>query len=86
MHARPDVVLLDMLMPRIDGPEFVRKVRADPRHRGMTIFALSSMERDEVDMPAGPDGVDRWYVKPVDPKALVCDVATHLTNAPMLVA
>ena len=34
----------------------------------------------------GSDGVDRWYVKPVDPKALVSDVATHLTNAPILVA
>ena len=33
MHARPDVVLLDMQMPRIDGPSFVRKVRSDQRLR-----------------------------------------------------
>lgn len=86
LHARPDVVLLDMLMPRIDGPAFVRTVRADPKLRGLSIFALTGMEQGDVDLPTGPEGVDAWYVKPVDPKTLVSDVATHLTKAPLLVA
>ncbi len=86
MHARPDVVLLDMMMPRIDGPAFVRAVRADPKLRGLSIFALTGMERQDVDIATGPAGVDRWYFKPINPKTLVGDVATHLTNAPILVA
>ena len=86
MHARPDVVLLDMMMPRLDGPGFVRAVRSDPKLRGLSIFALSGGDRDEFDIPTGPEGVDRWYDKPINPKALVCDVATYLTNAPTLVA
>ena len=80
LHSRPDVVLLDMMMPRVDGPEFVRQVRSDPRMSGMSIFALSAMKPDEVDLPTGPDGVDQWYVKPVNPRALVHDVAEHLTS------
>lgn len=86
MHARPDVVLLDMLMPRIDGPAFVKAVRGDRRLRGLAIFALTGLEQGEVDVPTGPEGVDAWYVKPIDPKALVADVATHLTKSPLLVA
>ncbi len=86
LHARPDVVLLDMMMPRIDGAAFVRTVRADPKLRGLTIFALSGLEQKAVNIPAGDGGVDRWYLKPVNPKQLVADVATHLTNTPMLVA
>ena len=79
-----DLVLLDMMMPRIDGPLFVKKVRAEPKLRGLPIFALTSMTRSEVDVPLGPEGVDKWYVKPVNPKALVHDVATYLTNKPVL--
>jgi CheY-like chemotaxis protein len=86
MHARPDVVLLDMMMPRLDGPAFVRAVRSDPKLRGLSIFALSGLGPEDFDIPTGPLGVDRWYEKPVDPKALVSDVAIYLTNAPVLVA
>lgn len=80
LHSRPDVVLLDMMMPRIDGPEFVRQVRSDPAMSGLSIFALTSMDPSELDLPTGPDGVDQWYAKPVDPKALVHDVAEYLTS------
>lgn len=82
LHSKPDVILLDMLMPRLDGPEFVRAVRSDPKLRGLTIFALTGMEPGDVELPLG--GVDRWYTKPVDPKQLVADVATHVTRAPIL--
>ena len=86
LHARPDVVLLDMMMPRIDGPGFVRSVRADPKLHGLSIFAISGSERRDFDIPTGPEGVDRWYTKPLNPKTLVSDVATHLTNAPLPIA
>ena len=84
MHSRPDVVLLDMMMPRIDGPSFVKKVRSDPKFRSLPIFALTSMTPGDVDVTHGPDGVDRWYVKPINPKELVHDVATYLTEMPVL--
>lgn len=86
LHARPDVVLLDMKMPRMDGPEFVRTVRADPKQRGLAIFALSGLEPDQVDLPSGFHGVNRWYRKPIDPRQLVHDVAVYLTEATPLVA
>ena len=53
MHAKPDAVLLDMMMPRIDGPAFVRAVRANPKLRGLSIFAISGSERRSSPMQPG---------------------------------
>ena len=43
-YLAPDAVLLDMMMPRCDGPNFVRKIRADPRYESLKIFAVSGIE------------------------------------------
>lgn len=85
MHARPDIVLLDMMMPRVDGPEFLRIVRSDPKQKGLPIFALTGMEREQFAIPTGPAGVERWYVKPVDPKALIADIAEYVAQTPAIV-
>lgn len=81
LHARPDVVLLDMVMPRMGGEEFVNQVRRDPELKGLPIFALTGMQRGETDLPVGPEGVDQWYTKPINPRALVQGVAEYLTAA-----
>src|SRR5207247_7632458 len=40
-RGRPDVVLLDMGLPRLDGPATLRKIRQDPACAGLKIFAVS---------------------------------------------
>ena len=40
-HDRPDVVLLDMLMPRCDGPTTIGRIRRDPNLEGVKIYAVS---------------------------------------------
>jgi carbon storage regulator CsrA len=70
-HARPDVILLDMAMPRCDGPTAVRAIRKEPALAGVKIVAVSGHTADEYDLKAGPAGVDRWFQKPVDPAVLV---------------
>jgi carbon storage regulator CsrA len=80
MHAKPDVVLLDMMMPRINGPAFVKEVRSNPSLNGLSIFALSGAKREEIEESFGVVHVDRWFDKPFSPKNLVCEIAQHLTN------
>jgi carbon storage regulator CsrA len=70
-HSRPDVVLLDMGLPRCDGATMVRQVRRNPAYAGMKIFAVSGHEPGEYGLGQGPGGIDRWYHKPVDPADLV---------------
>jgi carbon storage regulator CsrA len=77
-RGRPDVVLLDMGLPRCDGATMVRTVRRDPALTGLKIFAVSGHGPEEFNLDQGPTGVDRWFHKPVDPDHLVHDVNEEL--------
>jgi carbon storage regulator CsrA len=70
-HDRPDVVLLDMGLPRCDGATTVREIRRDPGQAGLRIFAVTGRSAEEFDLPPGPAGVDRWFRKPIDPHSLI---------------
>jgi CheY-like chemotaxis protein len=67
----PDVVLLDMRMPRFDGRKTISAIRNNPDYRGLKLFAVSGAERGEMNVDLGPNGVDRWFTKPIDPQSLL---------------
>ncbi len=68
--GRPDVVLMDMAMPRCDGPATLRRIRQDERFSGLKVFLVSSMSPHEFDIPEGPEGFDAWFSKPLNPGQL----------------
>jgi CheY-like chemotaxis protein len=70
-HARPDAVVMDMQLPRLGGAVAVGVLRSDPRFRGLKVYAVSGMDRREARVPVGPEGVDFWFAKPLDPQQLV---------------
>lgn len=74
-HNEPDLVLLDMKMPRMDGPTAIRRIRADGRRRGLKVFAVSGSDPADYGVEVGPAGVDAWFPKPLDPEALVFRLA-----------
>jgi carbon storage regulator CsrA len=80
-RGRPDVVLLDMGMPRVDGPTAVREIRRDPHYVGLKIFGVSGHLPSEFDLESGPAGIDRWFHKPFDPAALLHDLTEELCCA-----
>jgi carbon storage regulator CsrA len=73
-HTRPDVMLLDMVLPRCDGPTTLRTIRRNPAFADLKIFGLSGFAREDFDLDAGPNGINGWYQKPVDPQALLQDL------------
>jgi len=73
-RGRPDVVLLDMSMPRCDGATTVREIRRNEALAGLKIIAVSGHLPEEYNLRPGPGSVDRWFSKPVDPDALVRDL------------
>jgi carbon storage regulator CsrA len=70
-NKRPDFVLLDMRLPRFDGPSTVSAIRRNPQYRGLRIFAVSGSAPTEFGVQEGEAGVDAWFQKPVNPKRLV---------------
>ena len=80
-HDRPDVVLLDMGLPRVDGPATVREIRRNPAFGGLKIFGVTGRLPAEFDLECGPRGIDRWFHKPLDPAALVHDMAEELEGS-----
>ena len=77
-HGKPDVVLLDMGLPRVDGPTMVREVRRNPAYAGLKIFAVTAHRPEEYDLGSGPTGVDGWFQKPLDPQELLQDLQEEL--------
>jgi carbon storage regulator CsrA len=79
-HSRPDVVLLDMVLPRCDGPTTVREIRRNPANADLKIFAVSGHAPERFRLDQGPARVDRWFRKPINPEALLHDLSEVLST------
>lgn len=67
---RPDVVLLDIGLPKLNGHDVARRVRGRPWGRGMVLVAVTGWGQDEDRRRAREAGFDHHLTKPVDPAAL----------------
>ena len=63
---RPDVVLLDIGLPGMDGFTVARSLRADPRFRDAILLATTGYHHDEVRTRAAEAGFDRHMIKPLE--------------------
>lgn len=80
-HEKPDLVVLDVLMPRMDGLEFTRRIR---RERDIPIIMLTARV-EETDRIVGLElGADDYVTKPFSPREVVARVRAVLrrTQAP----
>ncbi|MEO8356216.1 MAG: response regulator [Chloroflexota bacterium] len=65
-HDLPQVTLLDLKLPKVDGLEVLRRIRSDPRTRMLPVVMLTS-SREEQDMfNAYSNGANSYVRKPVD--------------------
>jgi CheY-like chemotaxis protein/anti-sigma regulatory factor (Ser/Thr protein kinase) len=72
---RPDVVLLDIGMPKLNGHDACRRIREQPWGPGMVLIALTGWGQEEDIRRSQDAGFDRHMVKPVDPVALMQQLA-----------
>jgi CheY-like chemotaxis protein len=77
---RPDLILLDIMMPRLDGYEVAKAIRSDPVTADIPIVMLSAKAQNE-DIERGRSvGVDTYITKPFDPEKLAETVAALLAG------
>ena len=79
VRGQPDVVLLDMGLPRCDGATTAREIRRDPACARLRIFAVSGHSPDEYNCDRG--SIDRWFAKPLDPAVLLQELTREFGPA-----
>jgi PAS domain S-box-containing protein len=82
---RPEVVLLDIAMPKVNGYEVARTLRSISWGREMTLVAVTGWGQEEDQRRSAEAGFDRHMTKPVDPLALEAfleSIANPLTTSP----
>ncbi|MFC1404260.1 MULTISPECIES: response regulator transcription factor [unclassified Streptacidiphilus] len=79
--GRPDLVVLDLMLPEMDGLEVCRRLRADPGARGVPIVMLTA-KGDEQDRISGLElGADDYVTKPFSPRELVLRIQSVLRRS-----
>ena len=80
-QEKPDLILLDLMMPGIDGFEVIRRLRANPETADIQIVILSALTSNE-DIIKGFDvGANDFIMKPIIMEKLLTCVVTHLQLA-----
>jgi diguanylate cyclase (GGDEF)-like protein len=80
-QLRPDLVLVDVMMPRMDGFEVVDRLRSDPRTSNVSIIMLTAKALTADKVMGLSTGADDYIVKPFDPVELVARVKGALRRA-----
>jgi two-component system cell cycle response regulator DivK len=76
---RPDLILMDIQLPVLDGYAATRRIKADPALRAIPIIAVTSYALSGDDVKAREAGCDDYVTKPFSPRALLAKVREHLT-------
>src|SRR5713226_7278971 len=76
--AAPDVVVSDVMMPRLDGFGLVRALRQDPGTASIPVILLSARAGEEESIEGLDSGADDYLVKPFSARELLARVRTHL--------
>ena len=79
---RPDLILMDLTMPLIDGLEATRILKADPATAAIPIIALTAHAMQEDQVAAQEAGCVAFLSKPAEPRVVAAEVGRVLALAP----
>ncbi len=80
-EKKPDLILLDFMMPLMQGPEVCRILREDDRTRGIPIVFLTSMDTPATVIDSFVEGADFFLTKPISRSELIKQVRTTLETS-----
>ena len=76
--VRPDLILMDIQLPGIDGYEVTRRIKADPALAAIPIIAVTSYALTGDDAKARAAGCDDYVAKPFSPRQLLAKIREYL--------
>jgi len=78
--ASPDLILLDIMMPKMSGFEVCKKIKADPKTRDIIVIMVTALNETSDIERAAECGSDDYLAKPIDRQALIRQVKTLLAS------
>ena len=78
---RPDLILMDIQLPGLDGYEVTRRLKADPVLRSIPIIVVTSYALSGDDAKARAAGCDAYVTKPFSPRQLLAKIKEYLPHA-----
>jgi two-component system cell cycle response regulator DivK len=76
---RPDLILMDIQLPIIDGYTATRRIKADPALRSIPVIAVTSYALNGEEQIARAAGCDDYVSKPFSPRELLAKIRQHLS-------
>jgi two-component system cell cycle response regulator DivK len=80
-RQRPDLILMDIQLPILDGYEATRRIKADPALRSIPIIAVTSYALSGDEAKARAAGCDDFIPKPYSPRQLLAKVRQYLDQS-----
>lgn len=77
--GKPDLILLDIMMPGLDGYDVCRRLKAEPRTRDIPVIFLTARSEVEDETLGLSLGAVDYITKPISPPIVLARIATHLT-------
>ena len=77
-EQRPDLILMDIQLPLMDGYEATRRIKADPELKDIPIVAVTSYALSGDDGKARAAGCDAYVTKPFSPRQLLAKIKEFL--------
>lgn len=81
VETRPDLLVLDLDMPKLSGPDVCRRIRANPATRGTRVVVLTGQGQHSLTDWRHVVDADEFMLKPLDPRALVAVVEAMCSGA-----
>lgn len=79
--ARPDIILMDWMMPGVSGIELVRRLRKDPKTEDIPIIMLTARITEDDKVTGLEAGADDYIIKPFSPRELIARIKAVLRRA-----
>lgn len=76
----PELILLDIMMPKMSGFEVCKRIKADPKTRDMVVIMVTALNETSDVERAAECGTDDYLTKPIDRKALIEQVRSLLAT------
>jgi len=76
---KPDLILLDLMLPKLDGYKICRLLKFDERYKHIPIFMLTAKTQEKDKILGKETGADEYFTKPFDIDGLIAKIKSNLS-------